>query len=134
MTWCARLIALACASVIGSAVFAQDRLTPDEFLDRADGRTFTFERFPVGGLVGVEQFLSRTRTVWATPTGTCTYGKIEVRGPLICFIYEDLSNPEHCWTPFSSDDGLLVMSITGGMQRISQISRKPVICEDEAIS
>lgn len=117
-----------------SGAQAQQQLSPDEFLDRAEGRTFTFEQFPRGGLAGVEQFLSRTRTVWAAAGGTCTYGKIELRGPQICFIYEAHPNPENCWTPFNSDDGLVVVATSGSIQRVTRVTREPVICEDDLLS
>lgn len=120
--------------LLAHPVAAQDQLTPDQFLDRADGRTLTFEHFPLGGVVGVEQFLSRTRTVWATPTGTCTYGRIEVRKTQVCFIYDDLEDPEHCWVPFTSDEGMVVVGGIGSIQRVTQITKRPVICEDAAIS
>lgn len=126
---CALGLALA-----GQGAQAQQQLTPDQFLDRADGNTFTFEHFPNGGVVGVEQFLSRARSVWATPSGVCTYGRIEVRGTELCFIYEDLPDPEHCWIPFDSDEGLVVFSGLQSIQRVTRITKEPVICEDAVIS
>lgn len=113
---------------------AQEQITPDAFLDAAVNNTLTFEMYPEGGIVGVEEFLSRTRTVWSTPEGTCTYGRLEVRETQICFIYDDLPVPEHCWVPYTTDDGMIVVSVSGVTQRVSRITRYPVICEDEAIS
>lgn len=124
----------AIAICAGQAAGAQEQLTPDQFIDRAVNRTFTFEFFPNGGVVGVEQFLSRSRTVWATRDGICTYGKIEVRGPQICFIYDDLPVPEHCWTPFDSEEGLVVVAGPDSIQRVTRITNDPVICEDAVIS
>ena len=119
---------------LGLPATAQEQITPDAFLDQADQRTLTFENFPGGSLVGVEQFLSRTRTVWSRDDGTCTYGKIEVRGPQICFFYEDLPVQEHCWVPFQSDDGLVVVSTSRAIQKVTKITRKPVVCEDQILS
>lgn len=132
----ASVLAALCMAALwtAQAAKAQEQLTPDEFLDRATGRTLTFEYFPNGGVVGIEQFLSRSRTVWATPTGTCTYGRIELRGTQICFIYEDLPDPEHCWVPFDSDEGMVVFAGTESIQRVSRITDNPVVCEDPAIS
>jgi hypothetical protein len=112
----------------------EGQISPDAFLDRATGNTLTFELYPNGGIVGVEQFLSRSRTVWATPEGTCTYGKIELRGSQICFIYEDLPNPEHCWVPYAFEDKLVVVSSATSIQQVTQITQQPVVCEDAAIS
>ena len=113
---------------------AQEQITPDAFIDRAVGNTLTFAHSPGGGIVGVEQFLNRSRTVWATPEGTCTYGRLEIRETLLCFIYNDLPNPEHCWVPYTHDDGLVVVSQDGSIQRVTRMTKNPVICENEAIS
>ena len=109
---------------------AQDQLTPDGFLDLALGRTLTFSSMGRGGEVGVEQFLRRDLSVWADWTGRCTYGRIEIRGPLLCFLYEDAPDPNNCWIPFNDDGVLLVLSQgTREVQRISDISDTPVVCE-----
>lgn len=126
--------ALALAVLFGLPAAAQDQITPDDFLDRATGRTLTFENFPDGGVVGVEQFLSRSRTVWTTPEGTCTHGRIEVRDALLCFIYDDLPDPEHCWLTFEHDGRLIVMAAPGSVQEVTRITRRPVTCQDVPIS
>lgn len=126
--------ALCLTLTMATTAQAQQQITPDAFLDRADQHTLTFELFPNGGLVGVEQFLSRQRTVWATPDGTCTYGKIEIRGPQICFIYEDLPTPEHCWTLFDAQGTTVLISPQLNRQKVTQITTRPVICEDAALS
>lgn len=109
---------------------AQEQMTPDGFLDLAQGRTLTFTSILSGTEVGVEQFLRRDLSVWADRTGRCTYGRIEIRGPLLCFLYEDAPDPENCWLPFMDEGRLLVMSqSTREVQRISDISSDPVVCE-----
>lgn len=126
---------LAIVAVLAAVpALAQGQISPDGFLDRATGNTLTFELYPNGGVVGVEQFLSRSRTVWATPEGTCTYGKIELRGNQICFIYEDLPNPEHCWVAYDLEGRLVVVNSPTSIQQVTRITREPVICEDAAIS
>lgn len=128
-------LALICAGALAAAAaVAQQQISPDDVLDRADQRTLTFELFPYGGLVGVEQFLSRRRTVWATPTGTCTYGQIEIRGPQLCFIYRDLADPEHCWTPFDVDGVMVFVSSDFDRQQVTAITTRPVVCEDAPLS
>ena len=74
---------------------AQEQMTPDGFLDLARGRTLTFTSILSGTEIGVEQFLRRDLSVWADRTGRCTYGRIEIHGPLLCFLYEDVPDPKN---------------------------------------
>jgi hypothetical protein len=125
-----RAAATLLACLIAAQAHAQDQMTPDDFLDLALGRTLSFSSVMSGDLVGVEQFIRRDLSVWADETGRCTYGRIEQRGPLLCFLYEDAPDPGNCWIPFNDDGTLLVMADRSGeVQRISDISEKPVICE-----
>jgi len=113
-----------------TAPAAQEQITPDAFLDLALGRTLSFTTLNSGLLVGEEQFLRRDLSVWADETGRCTYGRIEQRGPLICFLYEDFPQPDNCWVPFLDKGTLLVLSqTTREVQRISDISDTPITCE-----
>tara|TARA_R110002049_G_scaffold23781_7_gene84852 strand:+ start:66383 stop:66772 length:390 start_codon:yes stop_codon:yes gene_type:complete len=120
--------------LVAAPVAAQTILTPDEFLDRAEGRTLTFESFPGGGLVGVEQFLSRSRTRWVHADGHCTTGQMEKRPPFLCFIYSDDPSREHCWVPYDHPEGLLVRSPEGDTQRVTEISDIPLVCGDPPMS
>ena len=123
------------AAAGASPAQAQEQLTPDSFLDIALDRTLSFSSMRSGMLVGIEEFLRRDLSVWADETGRCTYGRIEIRGPLICFLYEDAPDPKNCWIPFNDAGTLLVMSQNiGEVQLISDISDKPVICEDAPTS
>ena len=114
--------------------WAEDQISPDLFLDQAVGNTLTFRGFANNSFVGVEQFLRRDLSVWATANGRCTYGKIEIRGPLICFIYDDNPDPNNCWTPFVQDGDLVVVGVGGDVQRITEIERRDVNCEGAPIS
>ena len=122
------------ALFIGTPCLAQTQISPEMFLDQAVGKTLTFTEKRSGQTVGVEQFLSRDKSVWTAVDFRCTYGKIEVRGPLICFTFKDYPNPENCWMPFIDDTGLLVMSRSFDIQRITAITDDPVICEDVPLS
>lgn len=128
---CALVVALLGA---GTSLVAQTQLTPDAFLDQAVGKTLTFSTFGSGRLVGVEQFLRRDLSVWAGVDLRCTYGEIEVRGPLVCFIYENNPNPENCWMPFVDDQGLIVMSRSFDIQRVTAVTQNPVVCNDAPTS
>ena len=111
----------------------QTQLTPDEFLDRAEGRTLTFS-YPDGSLVGVEQFLDRGRTIWKRPGRACTYGEIELREDLICFLYDDFPDVDNCWVPFTVEGQLFVVSVGGSTQDITQITQSPIPCGDVPVS
>lgn len=113
---------------------AQDQISPEEFLDAATGKTLTFRPFDGDGLVGVEQFLRRDLSVWTDPNGRCTYGKIDIRGPRICFTYEDFPDPENCWLPFRYQGDLVVMAGSGELQRVTKMSDEPLSCEGAPLS
>ncbi|MEO0691361.1 MAG: hypothetical protein AAFY90_00620 [Pseudomonadota bacterium] len=114
---------------------AQQQMTPDAFLDQAVGRTLTFSNFRSGNMIGVEQFLSRDLSVWAQEDGRCSYGHIEIRGPIMCFIYEDFPDPQNCWMPFQAGDELLVISTSSQqIQRVTAMTEDPVVCEGVPLS
>ena len=120
--------------VMAGPIGAQDQISPEQFLDQASGNTLTFRSFRTNNLVGNEQFLRRDLSVWATANGRCTYGTIEVRGALVCFIYEDNPNPKNCWTPFVQDGDLVVVSLDGDVQRITEFSKRDISCEAAPLS
>jgi hypothetical protein len=125
-----KAVTLILALSLAAPAAAQEQMTPEAFLDLALGRTLSFSSISSGNLVGVEQFLRRDLSVWADESGRCTYGRIEERGPLLCFVYEDAPAPNNCWIPFNDGGTLLVLSErTREVQRISDISDKPVICD-----
>ena len=114
---------------------AQQQISPDAFLDLALGQTLTFSDYGTGLTVGVEQFLRRDLSVWAQQNGQCSYGEIEIRGPLVCFIYENFPNPDNCWMPFQVDGDVLVMSAENRqIQRVTGVSKEPVVCEGVPLS
>lgn len=125
-----RIAAAVIALLFAGAATAQEQITPDEFLDLALERTLSFTSVQSGQLVGVEEFLRRDLSVWADKSGRCTYGRIEIRGPLLCFLYEDAPDPENCWLTFNDAGTLLVMANRSGeVQRISDLSEEPIICD-----
>ncbi|MEQ6247445.1 hypothetical protein ABMC89_00995 [Sulfitobacter sp. HNIBRBA3233] len=132
-----RVIAFLCLAVLmlPAATRAQEQITPEAFLDIAVGRTLSFRGLETDTLVGVEQFLRRDLSVWAGEDGRCTYGRIEIRGPLLCFLYEDFTDPDNCWMPFNDAGQLLVVSRSSfEVQRISDISDTPVECRGAPLS
>ncbi len=60
---------------------------------------------------------------------------IDIRGPLICYIYDDAPDSENCWMAFQGADGLMVMSRhTRQIQKITRISQVPVTCQGTPLS
>ncbi len=114
---------------------AQDRILPDAFLDQVVGKTVTFTDRVSGQPTGVEQYLHRDTSVWADETGRCTYGSIEIRGPYLCFLYEDFPEADNCWLPHILSGQLTVLSQkTWQIQIASGYSDEPVVCESAPIS
>lgn len=128
-----RCLCAALLSVVAQYAAAQDQISPDAFLDQAVGKTLTFEGFRSGRQVGVEQFLRRDLSVWTDVSGRCTYGTIEIRGPQLCFIYDDSPDPENCWLIFEYEEDLLVMS-SREVQRISRIEERDLNCSEAPLS
>lgn len=122
-------------ALLAGAGQAQDQISPDAFLKRADGKTLTFFTFHTEEVIGVEQFLSQKLSVWAQSNGRCSYGHIEIRGPLVCFLYENFPDPDNCWMPFDENGKLLVMSTKNyEIQRIQNVTDDPVRCEGTPLS
>ncbi|MEM9970101.1 MAG: hypothetical protein AAF762_03230 [Pseudomonadota bacterium] len=95
--------------VLATPCLAQERVSPEAFLDAAEGKTLTFEMFPSGSLVGVEEFLRRDLSVWRRAGEDCVYGSVSVRDDQICFAYDDdPEGVEHCWVTFSDGERFFV--------------------------
>ncbi|WP_143534349.1 hypothetical protein [Roseovarius albus] len=117
------------------AAGAQDRISPDAFLDQVVGKTVTFIDRVSRQRTGVEQYLRRDQSVWADETGRCTYGQIEIRGPYLCFLYEDFPEADNCWLPHILEGQLTVLSGKDWQIQIaSKYSDEPVVCEGVPIS
>ena len=130
-----RILWTVIASGWAGSAFAQQQISPDAFLDLATGQTLTFSDYESGVTIGVEQFLKRDLSVWAQSNGRCSYGRIDIRGPLLCFIYENFPNPDNCWMPFQQDTEILVMSAESReIQRVTKITTDPVLCEGTPLS
>lgn len=121
----ALLLALAAAPASG-----QERITADQFLDLALGRTLTFNDFPSGYEVGVEEFLRRDLSVWRETGGDCVYGTITIEEGKLCFAYDDRSD-KACWWTFADGDRLFVLyanRLSGEIQEVTHVSDDPLGC------
>ena len=113
-----------------TAVQAQDRITADQFLDLAVGRTLTFHDFATGEPVGVEEYLTRRLSVWKEEGGACVYGEITIEEGKLCFLYDHDPDPA-CWWTFRDGDRLFVLYAelyTGEVQEVVKIVDEPLGC------
>lgn len=119
----ARHWAAAIAALCVTGAGAQERMTPEAFLDFALGKTLTFETFPDGELVGVEEYLRRNLSVWRDRSETCVYGSVTVENGQVCFLYDsDDDGMPVCWIPFLADDRWFVLNSDGGSREIQEIT------------
>lgn len=132
-----RVGAIAAVIALAFPAAAQERITPDEFLDRAVGNTLSFYAVPSGALVGIEQFLRRDLSVWRPNGGDCTYGQITVQEGQLCFLYAEISDAPACWYTFDMDGRLMVrlakLSVPD-VQEVREITKKSLNCPEELIS
>ena len=118
------------AALCGSTGQAQERISPETFLDVAEGHTLTFRNYASGYEVGVEQFLSRRLSVWKETGGQCVYGTITIEEGRLCFLYDHRPD-KACWWTFRDDDRLFVLfanRMSGEIQEVVSISDDPLGC------
>ena len=133
-----RAIAGLLAALLPAQVSAQTVITPDEFLDAVVGKTIKFYEVRSGFLVGTEQFLNRSTSVWRIEGRGCVYGQITTPNGQICFLYDD--DPDGipvCWWPFLHEDRLLVRLATflnSETQEVRSITEDGVNCPSTPIS
>nr|WP_237217927.1 hypothetical protein [Ruegeria lacuscaerulensis] len=112
-------------------------ITPEAFLDAVQGKTVRFHLLPGGGLVGTEEFLSPSLSVWRMEGRGCVYGHITTPDGKVCFLYDD--DPDGlpvCWWPFVYNDRLMVRlaEITNGeIQEVRSISDDSLNCPSTPI-
>ena len=103
----------ACVAAIPFGALAQTRISPDAFLDAVIGKTVEFYNFPRGDLVGTEEFLNRSWSVWRMEGRGCVYGQITTPNGQICFLYDgDEDGVPVCWWPYLHEDRLMVRLAT----------------------
>ncbi len=132
-----RIVRLAaCIAALAAPAAAQEApMSPDTFLDAVAGRTVSFVLHPGGGLVGVERFVDRERSVWTRPDGRCALGEVTVRADKLCFAYDDDPSVDHCWWPFKEAGALHVRSTgSGEVQRVAGVKERLLGCEGEPMS
>lgn len=117
---------------------AQTLISPDAFLDAVVGKTITFHEIRSGMLVGTEEFLSPTLSVWRMEGRGCVYGRITTPNGQICFLYDDAPDGlPVCWWPFLHNDRLMVRlaRFTGSeTQEVRSITEDSLNCPGAPIS
>lgn len=109
-------------ALIPLAAQAQTRITPEVFLSAVQGKTVTFHDYPTGELVGTEEFLSATLSVWRMVGRGCVYGQITTPDGQICFLYDDDEDGVPvCWWPFLHEDRLMVRLATFTHSEIQEV-------------
>ncbi|MEX0284864.1 MAG: hypothetical protein AB3N23_09655 [Paracoccaceae bacterium] len=117
---------------------AQTRIAPEAFLAAVQGKTVKFHDYPSGVLVGTEEFLSPSLSVWRMEGRRCVYGQITTPNGQICFLYDD--DPDGlpvCWWPFLHEDRLMVRLATFArteIQEVLSISEDGLNCPSAPIS
>lgn len=122
---------LAFLIAFGSPASAIERVAPEDFLRYAVGKTLTFSMMGTGELVGIEEFISRSLSVWRNSTGRCVYGVITVEEQQVCFFYEELNRTKDCWWMFRDGDRLLARLADFSVshtQEVTDVSDKGVAC------
>ena len=123
-------IALALA-VVATPAIAQDYLSPEAFLDFAEGKTLTFRNYEFGVDVGIEEYLSRELSVWRDEGGQCVYGRITTSNGQLCFYYDGAVDGPACWWPFRLGERLFVRLARfgeGEIQEIVSVTEETLSC------
>ncbi|KIC43506.1 hypothetical protein RA27_07975 [Ruegeria sp. ANG-R] len=129
--------------VLGTALWpvmapAQTLIAPEAFLDAVVGKTITFHEIRSGMLVGTEEFLSSTLSVWRMEGRGCVYGQITTPNGQICFLYDDAPDGlPVCWWPFVHNDRLMVRLarfVDSETQEVRSISDDSLNCPSAPLS
>lgn len=121
-----RFLVLICLVTLGLASIAeaQSRITPEEFLARAQGKTLDFHDEPSGALVGREYFISPRETIWQPAYGDCVRGEVTTPDGQLCFRYEDRPDRVICWVPFEFKGRLLVRMARLTNAQVQEVRRE----------
>ncbi|SFC98191.1 hypothetical protein [Tropicimonas isoalkanivorans] len=86
-----------------AAAAAEEPLTAEQFDARTQGRTLYF--YSGGAAYGAERYHGNRQVTWTFLDGQCKEGHWYQDGQFICFVYDDLPDPQ-CWTFFDTGSRL----------------------------
>lgn len=104
-----------------------DAMTAQEFDAYSQGKTFYYGA--QGEPYGAEEYLPDRRVRWSFLDGNCQEGRWYEEAGHICFVYEDMPDPQ-CWSFVEGSSGLTAY-FQGGSQTVlyeMQTSPEPMIC------
>ena len=117
---------------------AQTLIPPEVFLDAVVGKTVTFYEIRSNTLVGTEEFLSRSISVWRMEGRGCVYGQITTPNGQICFLYDDAPDGlPVCWWPFLHNNRLMVRLarfVGSETQEVRSITEDGLNCPSAPVS
>lgn len=87
-----------------TAVPAETPMTAAEFDAYTRDNTFYYAR--QGQAYGAEEYLSSRRVIWSFLDGNCQNGRWYEENGHICFVYDNLPDPQ-CWSFRDSSKGLI---------------------------
>jgi hypothetical protein len=99
-----RILCLLVLLICPAALAAETPLSPQEFEARVTGKTLTYSSG--GAAYGAEEYLKGRRVRWSFLDGECQDGRWYVAGEQICFIYDQIPEPQ-CWQFYTSGSRLL---------------------------
>ena len=103
-------------------------MTAAEFDAYTQNKTFYYGSN--GQPYGAEEYLSNRRVIWTFLDGECQHGEWYQEGQQICFVYENLPDPQ-CWSFRHSPNGL-VAQFENHPEKTElyevEISHSPLVC------
>ncbi|MFT6674509.1 MAG: hypothetical protein ACJAVM_000692 [Sulfitobacter sp.] len=99
-----RVFALILLALSALPATAQDLMSAAEFDSYTKGKTLFYGR--EGAAYGAETYLENRRVRWSFLDGECKEGEWYEDAGLICFVYENNSDPQ-CWSFSEGTRGLI---------------------------
>ncbi len=126
------------AAGIALPAMGQNRMSADQFLDLAMGKTLHFHSVPSGQLVGIEEFLRRDLSVWKENGGTCVYGRVTIEAGQLCFLYDnERPDQKSCWFVLEDHGKIYVRTpelFRAEVQVVDKITDAPLECPNAPTS
>ena len=117
-----------CLLTTGTMATADQLMSADEFDAYTRDKTFFYGS--QGQAYGAEEYLSDRRVIWSFLDGQCQNGTWYPEGDQICFVYENLPDPQ-CWS-FQKGPGGLIARFENDPEQTElyevEKSHEPLVC------